>query len=723
MEHVDTVVVGSGFGGSVAAYRLAEAGQSVVLLERGQAWAPGRFPRSPADMGRAFWDPAEGLHGLFDVWSFGDCDSVVASGLGGGSLIYANVLLRKEEKWFVTESPLPGGGYEHWPISRAMLDPHYDAVERMLGAVPYPLEHPGYEDTAKTRAMQDAAAELGLDWRLPPLAVTFSPKPGDPPVQGLPIAEPAYGNLHGRTRRTCKLCGECDIGCNEGAKNSLDHTYLSAAKHYGADLRTLHEVRTIRPRTGGGYEVEYVRHNPLTGPHTISCDRLILAAGTYGTTYLLLRNRGNLPGLSDRLGTRFSGNGDVISFLLRAKDREVDASRGPVITSSIALPDGAYIQEGGFPSFVGWVAESADVGDELRRAIRFVWERLKGMITRDHNLSAELSRLLGAGELSSRSLPVLGMGRDVPDGVLRLHGDRLVLDWDGDSSRDYYKELRGTMRRIGDVLGAEYSDAPLRRVVTAHPLGGAPMGRHPGEGVCDARGEVFGFPGLYVADGAAMPGPVGPNPSLTIAAMADRLADRIITQQRGKIISMGTTLTTSLSFTEEMRGTLNGGDRIEFQITISTDDIDRFLAEPEHLARAEGWIDADFCGGRRAIERGWFNLFAPGEAPDRREMRYRLQFRDGENQPRTLTGHKYVQHGPPTRLWLDTSTLHARLLEGFVAEGEDGPLMATGTLHILPSDLGKMLTTFRTTGPGGTTALARFGAFFLGELWDVYGPR
>src|SRR5918992_2733991 len=180
-EHADAVVVGSGFGGSVAAYRLAEAGLSVVLMERGQAYPPGGFARTPAQMGRAFWDPSEGLYGLFDVWSFGGFDSVVASGLGGGSLIYANVLLRKDEKWFVHEEPLPEGGYESWPVTRKDLDPHYDAVESMLTPSAYPLDRPAYKDTAKTHAMQDAAAELGLDWQLPPLAVSFAPERGAEP--------------------------------------------------------------------------------------------------------------------------------------------------------------------------------------------------------------------------------------------------------------------------------------------------------------------------------------------------------------------------------------------------------------------------------------------------------------------------------------------------------------------------------------------------------------
>ncbi|MCW2863315.1 MAG: glucose-methanol-choline oxidoreductase [Actinoallomurus sp.] len=323
-EHVDAVVVGSGFGGSVAAYRLAEAGKSVVVLERGRDYPPGSFARTPAEMSRAFWDPAEQLYGLFDVWSFRGFDSVVSSGLGGGSLIYANVLLRKDEHWFVNEEALPGGGYESWPVTRADLDPHYDAVESMLGATPYPLDHPAFASTPKTHAMQDAAAELGLDWQLPPLAVSFAPRTEAEPGLGLPLAPSTYGNLHGAPRVTCRLCGECNIGCNDGAKNSLDHTYLSAAKHHGADVRVLHEVQAIRPRPEGGYEVDFVVHDPEQATrkpprHTMSCDRLVLAAGTYGTSYLLLRDRERFPGLSDTLGTRFSGNGDLLTFLMRPR--------------------------------------------------------------------------------------------------------------------------------------------------------------------------------------------------------------------------------------------------------------------------------------------------------------------------------------------------------------------------------------------------------------------
>jgi len=787
-EHADVVVVGSGFGGSVTAYRLAQAGLSVVLLERGNAYPPDSFPRTPAQLSRAFWNPAAGLYGLYDVWRFGGCDSVVSSGLGGGSLIYANVLLRKDEHWFVTDDPLPRGGYESWPVTRAELDPHYDEVERMLGAARYPLDAPGFAATPKTHAMRDAAAELGLNYQLPPLAVSFAPGPGAEPGLGLPIVDPDYGNLHGRPRSTCRLCGECNIGCNFGAKNSLDHNYLSAAEHYGADLRTGHEVRAIRPNPAGGYEVDYLVHDPREQEipaeaagqplRIITCDRLVLAAGTFGTTYLLLRNRPHFRGLSAALGSRFSSNGDVLSFLVNARNhhraRPLEASHGPVITSAIRLSDehdgtgdtgrGAYIEDGGYPAFIDWLVEAANVPGDTRRLGRFALERFHSIVARAHeaDISGEMSELLGGDALSVSSLPLLGMGRDTPDGLLWLRGNQLDLAWTTATSEGYFDRVLATMRRIAAVLGARYVNNPMwerKRIITVHPVGGAPMGRDRSVGVCDSYGEVFGHTGLYIADGAVMPGPVGPNPSLTIAALADRMCTRLLEQppapttrgdRKADLRGTGSAAvrehfppvlpdSTSLSFTEEMSGMCAPKARpgvvlvagqgqqvpIAFRLTITADDVERFLDDPEHSARAEGWIDAANLGGRRQIQRGWFNLFAPDGAPDLRLMRYRLQFTDGSGQPRTFTGHKDIWHGPPSRIWPDTSTLYFQLLEGYVAEDEDDEarVLATGTLHLRLTGFARELTTFRTEGPHGAEALERFGRFFAGQLWDVYGPQ
>jgi cholesterol oxidase len=566
VEHFDAVIVGSGFGGSVMAYRLADAGLTVCVLERGKPFPPNSFPRSPYRTQRNFWDPSAGLYGMFNLWSFQGIDALVSSGLGGGSLIYANVLIRKDERWFVQED-LANGGFEYWPITRDDLEPHYDRVEKMLDAQTFPLAHEPYAQVPKTRAFKEAAAKLGLDWFLPNLAVTFA-NPGEDPVPGEPIKD-EHPNLHGRTRYTCRLCGECDVGCNYGSKNTLDYNYLSAAQRLGADIRTLSEVRAFEPRAGGGYTLRYVAHSLANAgrvfdthapgaleQHTLTADRLVLGAGTLGSTYLLLkqRARGALPGISDALGNRFCGNGDLLTFAVRSSEqidgrrvaRLIDGGYGPVITSAIRVPDtldggdgrGFYIEDAGYPEFANWMLQLVESPFSLW-GLRAVAHRLLGQLLRgrrETDLGAEVSAALGTSELSAGLLPLLGMGRDIPDGRMFLNADgRLEARWHKQKSGPYFERVRQTMKSISGALGAKFVETPLQhlsRVITVHPLGGCAMGRHPGEGVVDASGEVFGFPDLYVADGAVMPGPVGANPCLTIAALADRFADGILTRPR-----------------------------------------------------------------------------------------------------------------------------------------------------------------------------------------------
>jgi cholesterol oxidase len=557
----DTIIVGSGFGGSVTAFRLAEAGRRVCLLERGKPYPPGSFPRSPEAMQRNFWDPSEGMYGLFSLWSFSGLGAIVSSGLGGGSLIYANVMLRKDERWFVHEES-GAGGREFWPVTREDLEPHYDRAEAMLGANRYPVEHEPYASTPRTREFTDAAERLGMDWQLPPLAISFG-NHGQVPQPGVLLDEGEHGNLHGRRRYACRLVGECDVGCNFGSKNSLDYNYLSRAVRHGLELRTLHEVRGVRP-LDHGWAVDYVKHDlsregrrqdsqdPAILPIlTMTADRVVLAAGTFGSTYLLLRSAHSLRNVSPQLGRGFSGNGDLLGFALRATKRTdqgsiprvMDGSRGPVITAAVRLADdadgvasvgrGAYIEDAGYPEFVNWMLEVVDAPGALLQwlpILRNIFARWIGPKP-DTDMSAEVSRLLGSTALSSGLLPLLGMGRDMPDGVMHLVNDKLEIDWTVKSSQAYFERVRGEMRRIAGELGASFVDNPtwhLGRVMTVHPLGGCSMGRTPDEGVVDAWGRVFGSDGLYVADGAVMPGPVGANPSLTIAALADRFADGML---------------------------------------------------------------------------------------------------------------------------------------------------------------------------------------------------
>jgi cholesterol oxidase len=498
------------------------------------------------------WAPSSGLYGMFDIWAFSGIESVVCSGLGGGSLIYANVMLRKDPAWFVDDAP--DQPPRPWPVSYADLEPYYEAAEAMMGVQRYPFDTAPYASTPKTQAMREAAGALGLDWRLPPLAVSFA-SPGQPPVPGQPLSE-EHPNLHGKPRLTCRLCGECDVGCNDGAKNTLDYTYLSRAADAGAVIRPLCEVRRIDRRdASGGYRVGYTQrdadHPGVTRAVTVTGDRLVIGAGTYGSTFLLLRNRAAFPGLGPALGTRFSGNGDLLTFLRhsrRVADREqaardLDPEFGPVITSAIRMPDtldgdgpagrGFYIEDGGNPAFLDWILQTADAPSMAARlgrfAVRRVWSHLRG--SPRSSIGDDVSRLFGGGAASSATMPVLAMGRDVPNGTFRLRNGSLELDWSTSASSAYFDRVEATLRQLAGALEAGLANTPLwlfKKVITVHPLGGVPMGADPGHGVVDGWGESFAYPGLHVVDGSVMPGPVGANPSLTIAAFAERAAAHIL---------------------------------------------------------------------------------------------------------------------------------------------------------------------------------------------------
>jgi cholesterol oxidase len=223
----------------------------------------------------------------------------------------------------------------------------------------------------------------------------------------------------------------------------------------------------------------------------------------------------------------------------------MDPSRGPVITSALRIADGLdggnekgrgfYVEDAGIPGFMTWVFEMSDATTAAKRAMEFAFGRVRHALhlSGGSNLSGELSALLGSGSRSNSSLPLLGMGRDIPNGTMSLdEAGYLENDWNTEESWPYFEHVRAIMKEMADAWGAEhFENNPLwymKRVITVHPLGGAPMGTSPDTGVVNSWGEVFGHPGLYVADGSIMPGPVGANPALTIAALADRFADGII---------------------------------------------------------------------------------------------------------------------------------------------------------------------------------------------------
>ena len=566
--HYDAVVIGSGFGGAVAAYHLAaHTDLKVLLLERGMPYPPGSFARTPRAMSRNFWDPAAGLHGLFEMWSFSHVRALVSSGLGGGSLIYANVMLRKPPPTFSAEA---SNGYVPWPVTPAELASEYDDVAAVLEPNPLPDEYvvppPERGGVAKTQQFLAAARAGGLEPELAPIAVTFRARHGRAGGEGRPVPGEPFGadNLHGRPRHTCTLVGECNLGCNEGAKNSLDYTYLSRFLAAGGDrarIFTCCEATGIEPADdGAGYRVRYVEHRAaraqvrrrrelhdagaeLLDPDTdetsdewtrsVTAGVVVVAGGTFGSTRLLLSSRLRLPRLSAQLGRNFSTNGDLLTVARRCRApdgswRDLDPTRGPVITAYAEhSADGRrlWMQDAGGPDVSAWAWQAGEIPRDLWSARALLPGLVRGQ--RGGRISRLMAGALGSAESSSAMLPMLTMGEDVSGGRMRLDGDGLALDWDPrGASRSYFAAAVSLAERFAAGLGGRLGPPLAARWapgLTAHPLGGCPMGVDERSGVVDSSGEVFGYPGLFVADGSIMPSAVGPNPSFTIAAMAGRI--------------------------------------------------------------------------------------------------------------------------------------------------------------------------------------------------------
>lgn len=538
-------VVGSGFGGAVMACRLAESGRfEVHVLERGARYERGRFPRNPDELRKAFWQPARGTFGMFEYRSFArsNVDVLTAAGLGGGSLIYSNVLYRMPETFF-----------EDWPgsIRRDTLDPYYDRALDVLEASPYPVrkrDWPYWARTPKARALAEAGAKIRasrrghppvhVEW--PPLAVQFGPEPGREII-----------NKQGIAQTACVMCGECNIGCNFNAKNTLDLNYLARAARFGAQLHTDARVIGLAPLASGGVDVSI--DGPCGGPasppaRTEHYDLVVLAAGSLGSTELVLRmrERAKLAGvLSPTVGTRWSPNGDLIGWVQHAH-WPLDPAAGPVITGALhvqsaryadGFPGGAWIEDGGIPSLLSWYLLGRLGGPRADAAAAggladYVARKVEGGAA---NVGEDVaSVLIAKRKWTSHTLMMLAMGRDRATGTLDLsepNGD-VHLSWEAGDGEIHYQRTRAMMSRVAEALGGQFVenvlDDLLARYVSVHPVGGLPLGNDVATGAVDARtGRLFGCDGVFVVDGSVLPGPVGPNPALTIAALAEMYADRL----------------------------------------------------------------------------------------------------------------------------------------------------------------------------------------------------
>lgn len=514
----DVIVVGSGYGGGVTASRLARAGKRVAVLERGREILTGEFPQKFSELkgefqvrGKSFRTGSD--QAIYDVRLGADMHVLVACGLGGGSLVNAGVSLIPDGRVFTDEA---------WPGQIAQdgfLAEGYRRAEQWLR----PAADPRAAEMTKYKVLEQAGATIGQSPVASRVAVSFAD-----------TVNPA-----GIRQTACTRCGDCCAGCNVGAKNTVAMTYLPDAVRHGAEAFTGLKVDTVRKGSDGLWRVLAHAVGPDRSRPEIEIEApvVVLAAGTLGSTEILLRSREAGLALSDRLGHRFSANGDIIAFGYGAKTpvngvgvghpAKVEGLEiGASVSGQIEIRDGETlanelnVQEGALPSAFASV--------------------LPVLFLPNGRLLGALSSLVNGvykGPFASLQT-FFAVSHDSASGRFSLDDDQLSLAWPGAKDEPVYARLDAILSRLVAASGGSYVKNPLAGTVmghqpaTAHPLGGCGMGRDRGDGVVDHKSRVFSgaagagdtavHDGLYVIDGAVIPRSLGVNPLLTITALAER---------------------------------------------------------------------------------------------------------------------------------------------------------------------------------------------------------
>ena len=521
---LDYVVIGSGFGGAVSALRLVEKGYRVAVLEMGKRWRAEDFPKTNWNVRKYLWMPRLGLNGIQQLTLLEHVLVLHGAGVGGGSLVYANTLV-------VPPAEVLRDG--RWPRGTdwvQALAPHYATARRMLGAVTAPRVFRGDD---LLREVIEEETGRGATFRRHEVAIYF----GEP---GVAAPDPYFGG-RGPERAGCIFCGACMTGCKHDAKNTLDRNYLYFAERLGCEVHAERLVTDVRPAAGGGYEVDTVRSTSRFAkrPRTFRARGVVFAAGAIGTSRLLLgcKARGSLPRLSGQLGNFVRTNSEALVGAI-AKDDRIDFSEGIAITSGVDADADTHmeiVRYGKGQDFMGtltthltpdappWPRWLRWVGGFVRHPVRALRaHRVRGWATRtaivlvmqplESFLRLRLGRRLGRDVLRSELQGGPRPPTYIP--IANRVAERLARKIDG---------TPGNL--LLEVLG--------NRSSTAHILGGAVIASSPDEGVCDAQGRVFGYEGLYVADGAAVPANLGVNPSLTITALAEHVMAAIPAKAAG----------------------------------------------------------------------------------------------------------------------------------------------------------------------------------------------
>src|SRR5580704_9554319 len=543
----DIVVIGSGYGGAITAARLAAADlnpqPSICILERGKEWQPGEYPEAPLDVAAQIRGDLNPL-GLYELLNYPDISVIKGSGLGGTSLINANVAIVPDEAVFQQFS---------WPSAIQYNDllPYYDRARTVLAANP----HPDALNLAKVKALNRRAVEIGTTAQALDIVVNFT-------IDGL--------NPHGVPQKPCVNCGNCVTGCNVGAKNTLYMNYLPMAQQAGATILTQAKVEWLEKVAAGGWIIHgsYVKTGGGTENFTLNAGEVVLSAGALNTPEILLRSETHGLSVAPALGTKFSSNGDFFGLAYNG-GYETD-----VLGYNFAQKPATGDSPAPGPNIVGLVRYNGTLPESKRMAIedfsfpsasvdaaKAVFAAIQGQDTVTGNEADQRARLLRDLDPKDRAhdpngamnhtMLYLVMGQDNARGLILFEKSlfdpdgKIQISWDQAGQQQIFTRMNEELRRTAHALSASFISNPtwsffkLRHLITAHPLGGCPMGDDNLQGAVDVYGRVFAgdgsvHQGLYVTDGCIIPSALGVNPFLTISALTERFVERKIQQlQRG----------------------------------------------------------------------------------------------------------------------------------------------------------------------------------------------
>jgi cholesterol oxidase len=520
MNHYDVVIIGSGFGGSISALRLTEKGYKVAVLEAGARLEDKDFADTSWDLKKFLFNPALGCYGIQRIDMVKDAIILAGAGVGGGSLVYANTLYEPLDPFYADPS------WSHITDWKSELAPYYDQAKRMLGVVVNPYVTPA------DKVMQQVAEEMGVGetYHQAPVGVFFGQEGVAP---GTEVADPFFGG-EGPARNTCIQCGECMVGCRHNAKNTLVKNYLYLAVKTGATIHPLTTVTRVVPRAGGGYTVHArwtkAKLSRRRATTTFTADQVIFSAAAIGTQKLLhkLKLTGDLPGISDRLGELTRTNSEAILGAI-APDLSVDYSEGVAITSSIH-PDATTHFE---PVRYGHGSNSmsllqtvlTDGGPKrVQRWLKEMWTQ-RANVAKLYDFKHWSERMIVLLVMQALDNSITVFPRKTPFGV-RLSSKQ----GHGQPNPTWIPAANDGARLMAKAMSTDAGEGyaggtvgePFNIPMTAHFIGGCAIGDSPASGVVDPYQRLFGYDGLHVVDGSTISANLGVNPSLTIAAQAER---------------------------------------------------------------------------------------------------------------------------------------------------------------------------------------------------------